>query len=296
MIKSELQEIIDNWQLPEGGPLLERIRKMIRPALMAGRFGSSPVIIVGGMQYHLGGEKDTKELADLASITSSDHVLDVCCFIGGPAIQLADSFQCKVTGIDISDDYIAVANQIAKSSGLSHLVEFRVADAGQLPFEDGEFTVVWSQCSLMHYGTWLREFDRVVAQGGRLAITFEIGNNDPDKHDSRWRLHDVVRFLENLGYSVEHADDITKRDVEIGWKALDHKLSQGEKEFIAVLGEEWVRNAHKEFADDMEEMCLGIVGNGRIVAIIEEETRRQRITPGGTDDLTSQLGGKSQRD
>lgn len=266
MIKPELQEIIDNWQLPDGEPLLERIEKMIRPVLMAGHFGSSPTVIVSGLQYHLGGEKDTEELADFASITSNDHVLDVCCFIGGSAIQLADSFQCRVTGIDISEEYIAVACRITELSGLSHLTEFRVADAGKLPFEDGKFTVVWSQCSLMHYDTWLHEFNRVLAHGSRLAITFEIGNNNLDEHDSRWRLHDIVRFLEDLGYSVEHADDITKRDIEIGWKSLDHKLSQGEKESIAVLGEEWVRNAHKEFADDMKEMRSGIVGNGRIVA------------------------------
>ena len=266
MIKPELRQIIDNWQLPDGGLLLERIDRMIHRTLMDDHFGSSPTLILCGLQYHLGGEKDIEELANLAALTSSDHVLDVCCFIGGPDIQLVESFRCKVTGIDISEECIAAANRIAELSGLSDLVDFRVADAGNLPFEDGKFTVVWSQCSLSHDEAWLREFDRVLAHDGRLALTFAIRGNNPDEHSPRWTLRDIVRLLQDLGYSVEHAEDITERDIEIGWKALDRKLSEREEEFAAVLGKDWVRDAHKEFADEIQKMREGKWGNGRIVA------------------------------
>lgn len=266
MIKPELREIIDNWQLADGGPLLERIDRMIHRTLMDGHFGSSPTLIVCGLQYHLGGEKDTEELASLASLTSNDHVLDVCCYLGGPAIQLAESFQCKVTGIDISEKCIAAAHQIAKLCGLCDLVDFRVADAGNLPFEDGQFTVVWSQCSLSHDEAWLREFDRVLAHDGRLALTFAIRRNYPDEHSPRWKLQDIVRLFQELGYSIDHAEDITERDVEIGWKALDRKLSEREEEFVVVLSKDWVRDAHKEFADEIQKMRQGKWGNGRIVA------------------------------
>lgn len=266
MMKAEFQEIMNNWKLPDGGTLLERIEKMIRPALWAGYFGSSAARFVCGLQYHLGGEKDTEDLARLASLTSNDHVLDVCCFVGGSAIQLADSFRCKVTGIDISEACIVAANRIAELSGLSHLAYFRMADAGNLPFEDGRFTVVWNQASLEHYGVWLREFDRVLVPGGRLALTFEIGTNHPEEDSRGWRLQDVAHFVERLGYSIEHAEDITQRDIEIGWKPLDKRLSEQEEEFSRVLGEDWVQNAHKEFANEIERMRKGEWGNGRIVA------------------------------
>lgn len=129
MIEPELQKIIDNWQLPDGEALLERIDRMIHRTLMDGHFGSSPTLTVGGVQYHLGGENDTQELAELASITSTDYVLDVCCFLGGPAIQLGETFQCKVTGIDIRERCIIAANRIAMLCGLDDRVNFRVADA-----------------------------------------------------------------------------------------------------------------------------------------------------------------------
>lgn len=266
MIKSELQQVIDGWQLPEGEKLLERIEKMIHGTLMDGHFVSSPTAIVCGLQYHLGGERDTEELAHLASLTSSDYVLDVCCYLGGPAIQLAESFQCRVTGIDIAENHVAAATRIAELSGLSGLVDFRVADAGKLPFEDGQFTVVWSQCSLNHDEAWLREFDRVLVHGGRLALTFAIRKNNPDEYSPGWKLQDIVRLLQDLGYSIDHSEDITERDIEIGWKALDRKLSEREDEFTMALGKDWVCSAHKEFTDEIQKMRGGKWGNGRIVA------------------------------
>lgn len=266
MTKAEWHQVISRWQLPEGGTLQDRIERMIRPALLAGQFGVSYTRMVAGLQYHLGGRTDTLELARLANIAAHDHVLDVCCYIGGPAIQLVEAFECRVTGVDIAPNCIAAANRIAELAGLAHLATFRVADAGNLPFDDATFSVVWNQASLEHYDTWLREFDRVLATGGRLAITFETGNNDPETHDERWRLADVVRFIENLGYFVEHADDITRRDIEIGWKTLDCRLSEREQEFAWLFGAEWVDRAHAEFGTAIAEMQRGEWGNGRIVA------------------------------
>ena len=268
MSKPDLQAAIDSWQLPEGKSLLERVERMVRPALLDGYFGSSCELFLLGSQYHLGGEQDTTELTELASITSSDHVLDVCCFVGGPAIQLAGSYQCKVTGIDISESCIVAARRIAELAGLSHLLDFRVADARDLPYEDEVFTVIWSQCSLQHNESWLEEFDRILAPGGRFAFTFQLRGTNSSEADpfSTWTLEDVATLVKSLGYTVEHADDITVRDIEIGWKALDRKLSTHEQEYVALLGEEWVRSAHNEFANEIQEMQEGKWGNGRIVA------------------------------
>jgi len=262
----ELQEVIDNWQLPEGGTLLDRIERMIQPAIMDGRFLASPTATVCGLQYHLGGEQDTAELAELTAITADDYVLDVCCYLGGPAIQLAQSFGCRVTGVDLFERFIMAASRITELAGLSDRVDFRMGNATSLPFGDSQFTVVWSQCALNHDETWLKEFYRVLAQSGRLAMTFDIRRENPDKHSPRWRLQDIVSLLQDLGYAVDHAEDITERDIEIGWRALDHKLLEREDEFATVLGKDWVVYAHKEFASEIKRMRQGRWGNGRIVA------------------------------
>jgi SAM-dependent methyltransferase len=266
MINPVLRTIIDGWRLPNGGPLLPRIEDMIHPALTGGHFGSSATLIVGGIQYHLGGERDTRALANLASLTAGDDVLDICCFLGGPAVQLAQSLECRVTGIDVSQAFVAAASKIARLSGLDHLVSFCAADAASLPFQDERFAVVWSQCSLKHDEAWLREFDRVLARGGRLALTFAIRRGNPNENSPPWTLQDVMGLVRGLGYRIDHAQDITERDIELGWKALDRKLSQRETELTAVLGRDWVRHAHQEFAGEIRAMREGRWGNGRIVA------------------------------
>ena len=261
--RQPLEQVLAGWQLPDGDDLLDRVERMIRPALLAGHFGSSHTRLVSGLQYHLGGAQDTDELAGLARLSSSDHVLDVCCFIGGPAIQLADRIGCRVTGIDLDQDAIAGAGRLAEVVGLSELLDFRVADAGDLPFEDRTFSVVWNQCSLDSDEHWLEEFDRVLSPGGRFAFTFQMkGTND----DGRWTLEDLISLVERLGYRVDHSDDITQRDIRIGWNALDSRLTEREGEFREVFGPEWVQKAHEEFRGEAEAMRQGKWGNGRIVA------------------------------
>lgn len=262
-----LDEVLATWELPKGDDLLDRVERMIRPALLAGHFGTSHDQLVSGLQFHLSGAQDTRELAELAGLSPTDHVLDICCFLGGPALQLADSIGCRVTGIDLSKRAIAAAARIAEVSGHADRLQFRVADAGQLPFDDGSFTVVWNQCSLDPEESWLREFDRVLAPGGRFALTLQTKG----KNDARWTLADLGSLLEGLGYHVDRSDDITARDIESGWNALTNKLSKLEPEFRMVLGDVWVQQAYAEFRNEAQAMRNGEWGNGRVVA-----TKRSR--------------------
>ena len=260
--RSELNGVLADWILPEGEDLLDRVERMIRPALLAGHFGKSFTRFVSGLQYHLGGAQDTRELAQLAGLSDADRVLDVCCFIGGPAVQLAESIGCRVTGIDLDAAAIAAASRIAEVAGLSSLLEFKVADAGDLPFQDESFSVVWNQCSLESNEHWLKEFDRVLEPGGQFAFTFQRKG----RNDRRWTLDQMTSLLQGMGYDVTHAEDITERDIEIGWKALDSKLSELESEFDSALGSEWVHNAHREFRSEIEKMKNDEYGNARVVA------------------------------
>ncbi len=264
----EFRRIVSDWQLPEGNSLLDRVERMIRPALLGGSFGSSHTRFVAGMQYHLGGEVDTAELAKLARISSDDHILDVCCFIGGPALQLLDTFACKVAGIDRAENCIMAANRIMQLTGFAQSSGFYVADAEKLPFKDHVFTVVWNQASLSHRESWLKEFDRVLVPRGRVALTFQFRGRNSTGGDplSSWTIQDIVVLLRNLGYAIEHVDDLTDRDIEIGWRALDEKLSRQKREFVGLLGEAWVDNAHAAFKEEIRKMKKGIWGNARVVA------------------------------
>lgn len=274
MINAKLAKIIEAWQFPhldDPEACLPAIERMIFPTLIEGFFGSSPTLIVSGLQYHLGGEQDTKELARLAGISHNDHVLDVCCFLGGPAIQLAKSFRCQVAGVDLSENCIAAAQKISSLCQLDHLAKFHVANAQKLPFKRGQFSVVWNQGSLDHDEAWLKEFDRVLKPKGRLALTFAIRGKNPNKHSPKWNLETIGRLVKNLGYSIDYVEDITERDIEIGWKKLIQKLQRREDVFVETLGKDWVQKTYQKFESETEQMKRGIWGNGRMVATKKEK-------------------------
>ena len=239
---------------------------MIGETLLEGHFGESATTLVCGLQYHLGGARDTRELADLAGLAASDRVLDVCSYLGGPAVQLASEYGCHVTGVDISDRAVTAARRIAILSGLGERLEFQVGNATQLPFASGSFTVLWNQGSLYHEEAWLREFDRVLAPGGRLACTFAIRGENPDAHSPRWSLAEVGDLVRGMGYQVQHLDDVTERDITQGWEALLVRLDREEARF-STLGRGWVNDARREFQEEIHQMRAGRWGNGRLVAV-----------------------------
>ena len=105
-------------------------------------------------------------------------VLDVACGSGGPAIFMAHTTGCRVTGIDVNEDGIRTASQMALSRGMSEQVHFLRCDAGQpLPFEDSSFDAITCIDAINHLYNRLdilREWHRVLRPGGRILFTDAI--------------------------------------------------------------------------------------------------------------------------
>ena len=98
-----------------------------------------------GITKHPGGLKATEELAELCHINEDKLVLVVGCGVGVTPCYLAKRHGCKAFGIDISEKMVNRSKERAKRQGVDHKVEFRVADAQNLPFEDNFFDAVISE-------------------------------------------------------------------------------------------------------------------------------------------------------
>jgi len=95
-----------------------------------------------GFTKHIGGMASTEELIEACYIDEGKYVLDVGCGVGSTPCCLARTYRCHVVGVDITGGMIDRANERAAKEGLQDLVEFRVADARDLPFHDAVFDVV----------------------------------------------------------------------------------------------------------------------------------------------------------
>jgi arsenite methyltransferase len=95
-----------------------------------------------GITKHMGGLNATRELTELCHINKDKYVLVVGCGTGITPCYIAKRYSCRVVGIDISERMIDRSNERAKREGVEDRVEFRIADAQNLPFEDTLFDAV----------------------------------------------------------------------------------------------------------------------------------------------------------
>jgi ubiquinone/menaquinone biosynthesis C-methylase UbiE len=111
-----------------------------------------------------------RELIDAVEPRPGARVLDVATGTGHVALEAA-RMSCEVTGIDYAPGLIDVAVRRAEAEGLD--VDFRVADAENLPFEDDTFDVVVSAIGVMFTADHDRaasELVRVTRPGGRIGL------------------------------------------------------------------------------------------------------------------------------
>lgn len=124
-------------------------------------------------EFHIRGREATLELARAANLDSTKRVLDVGSGVGGTSRCLAQEFGCRVTGIDLTDEYCRAAAMLSDRIGLSALIDYRQGDATNLPFPDASFDVVWTEHVAMNIPDKSRLYEemyRVLKPGGTLAI------------------------------------------------------------------------------------------------------------------------------
>jgi len=175
-------------------------------------------------QFHIRGRTATLELARAAGLHAAMHVLDVGSGVGGTSRCLAREFGCRVTGIDLTDEYCQAAAMLTARTGLAHLVDYRQGDATQLPFDDQAFDVVWTEHVAMNIpdkARLYRELHRVLKPGGTLAIYDVLaGPSGPVLFPVPWARTPDTSFLaspealrtllEDTGFTVTDWSDTTE--------------------------------------------------------------------------------------
>lgn len=124
-------------------------------------------------EFHSRRRLATEELAKLLAPRPGDRLIDIGSGIGGPSRYLAKACGCRVSGVDLTAEFVAVATDLTRRAGLSETVDFRQGSALELPFPNGSFDLAWSQNVAMNIADrprWYAEVHRVLRPGGRFAF------------------------------------------------------------------------------------------------------------------------------
>ena len=179
------------------------------------------------------------ELGERIGLGPESEVLDIASGRGGPALLLASTFGCTIEGIEISQDFMAVAVERIEAAGLSERVSFRLGDASQEALPDGSYDAALCLGASFVWGDLARTLDALepaVRPRGHVVVGEPYWRSLPLPHDYEERslpfttLEGTVGILETGGLVVtgviaSSADDWDRYET-LHWRAVEAWLAE----------------------------------------------------------------------
>ena len=193
-------------------------------------------------EFHVGGLDATRELASQMELAPGLHILDVGSGIGGPARYFASEHQCKVTGVDLTEEFVQVARSLTRRTNLDNSVDFVQGSALDLKFEAGTF----DRAYMIHVGmnvadktVVFREVRRVLKPGGKFAIFDFLRTGDsPLTYPVPWASSEETSFvvskqsyrdaLQKAGFRIEEERVRTAFAIEFTERAIARATQNGQ--------------------------------------------------------------------
>ena len=162
-----------------------------------------------------GSEATTRTAIELAGLSPEVpiNIVDIGCGTGASTLTLARNLNAQITAVDFLPEFLDILQRNAAAQGLSDNVAILEKSMEVLPFQDGEFDVIWSEGAIYNIGfeTGIKKWQRFLKPDGILAVSeiTWLTDSRPVELESFWQqayaeidtASAKTRQLEEHGYT-----------------------------------------------------------------------------------------------
>jgi ubiquinone/menaquinone biosynthesis C-methylase UbiE len=142
-------------------------------------------------EFHIGGRQASEDFLGQLDLSPENHVLDVGSGLGGAARFVASRYGCRVTGIDLTPEYVETAQILCGWVGLDKCISLYQGSALAMPFADRAF----DRAYMLHVGMNIDDKAKLCSEVSRVL-----------RSNALFGIYDVMRIGDGeLTYPVPWA-------------------------------------------------------------------------------------------
>jgi len=149
-------------------------------------------------------EETIRALSFIDDVSRETKIADLGCGTGFQTMVLAQNTDATITALDLYAGSIDKLNAAAEKLDLQNRVKGIMGSMDDLPFQEGEFDLIWSEGAISNIGfeKGLSYWKRFLKQNGYIALTYEswFTNERPAEIEKWWV--DAVPEIATIGQNV----------------------------------------------------------------------------------------------
>ena len=208
-----------------------------------------------------GGDAETEKALRLAMIDPQAplKIADIGCGTGAASLLLARRVNARITAVDLLEDFLEVLAIRAADEGLAEKITTLKGSMDNLPFDDQEYDVIWSEGAIYNIGfeKGVRDWHPYLKVGGVLVVS-----------EITWTT--ASRQAELQIYWEGQYPEIDAASSKIG---ILEKYGYSPRAYFVLPGHCWRDNYYKPLQDRFSDF-LDRNGNSQDArAVVEAEKR-----------------------
>lgn len=151
-----------------------------------------------------GSDEITRKILSILNLdkNSESEIVDIGCGTGSSTIEILKNTNSNITAVDFLPEFLEELNKKSKEQGFNNRLKTIEADMANLPFEESQFDLIWSEGAIYNIGfeKGVTEWKRFLKKDGYVVLTeiTWLKKDLPEEVKNHWETeYPEIDFAEN---------------------------------------------------------------------------------------------------